>query len=226
MKKFFLGLMLSAFAVTISAQVKVSILGDSYSTFQGFNPEGHDIWYGKGRGNDVQNVEDTWWYKLIEDNGLNLEINNSWSGATICNTGYRGEDYSEKSFLTRSKSLGENPDLIFVFGGTNDAWANSPLGEFDGRDMYTVKPAIKAMLQNIKAAYPQALCMVIINTELSPEVENALIEGCEMETIPYVKLQNIDKQKGHPSIHGMKQISQQVWKATAPKLYESLRKTK
>ncbi|MCH5234060.1 MAG: hypothetical protein J1E16_02105 [Muribaculaceae bacterium] len=225
MKKYIL-LLLSVFiGLPLVAQVKVSILGDSYSTFEGCIPEGNEPWYGENIGNDVKNVEDTWWRQLIDDNGLTLELNNSWSGATICNTGYRGEDYTNRSFLTRSKNLGDNPDLIFVFGGTNDSWAGSPLGDKDGNDMYTVRPATKAMFQNIKSTYPDALCVAIINTELNGDVENAIVEACELENIPYVKLDSIDKQFGHPSINGMKQISKQVWKTTAPLLYSHLRKS-
>ena len=223
MKKTIVTSFILSLALTLSAQVKVSILGDSYSTYEGWNPEGSAIWYDKNHRNDVDNVNQTWWYQLIEDNGLALELNNSYSGATICNTGYNGADFSDRSFLTRSGNLGENPDLIFVFGGTNDAWAGSPIGEENGTDMYTVRPAAKAMFKNIKTNYPEALCVAIINTELSKDVENAIIEACEIEKVPYVKLESIDKQAGHPSINGMKQISHQVWKSTAPHLYEKLK---
>ena len=205
------------------AQVKVSILGDSYSTFEGCIPEGNEPWYGKDFGNDITEPSQTWWSQLIEDNGLVLELNNSWSGATICNTGYRGEDYTHRSFLTRADQLGQNPDLIFIFGGTNDAWAGSPLGEFDGTDMYTVRPAVPAMLKKVKSAYPDALVVFIINTELAEEVEDAIVKACDSESVQYVKLKDIDKQYGHPSVNGMKQISSQVWKATAPNLYNHLR---
>lgn len=223
MKRSLISVFLLSSLLTLSAQVKVSILGDSYSTYEGWNPAGQNIWYDKNYRNDVRNVEETWWWQLIDDNGLVLEKNNSWSGATICNTGYNGADYSDRSFLNRSALLGENPDLIFVFGGTNDDWAKSPLGEENGTDMYTVRPATKAMFKNIKASYPEALCVAIINTEMSKDVENAIIDACETEGIPYVKLKDIDKQAGHPSISGMKQISKQVWKSTAPLLYKKLK---
>lgn len=223
MKKYIISLFLIVTFFSLSAEVKVSILGDSYSTFDGWIPEGNEPWYGETIGNDVKDVKDTWWHRLIEDNGLVLELNNSWSGATICNTGYNGEDYTPRSFLTRSSDLGENPDLIFVFGGTNDSWAGSPLGETDGTDMFTLRPAAIAMFKNIKESYPNALCVAIINTELSEDVENAVINACEIENVPYVKLEGIDKQYGHPSINGMKQISRQVWKTSAPYLYNHLK---
>ena len=207
------------------AQVKVSVLGDSYSTFKDWVPEGYAIWYTPSRTNtDVKNVEETWWHRLIEDNGLQLELNNSWSGTTICHTGYNGEDCSDKSFLARSGNLGNNPDIIYVFGGTNDDWAGVPIGEADGTDLYSLRPAVKAMFANIKEKYPESLCIAIINTELRPEITAAITDGCDAEGIPYIRLHAIDKQSGHPSINGMKAISSQVWKETAPLLYQHLRK--
>lgn len=222
MKKQFLTFFCLFSLLSVSAEVKVSILGDSYSTYEGWVPKGHNTWYDSNHRNDVDSVNQTWWYQLIEDNGLVLDLNNSFSGATICNTGYNGADFSDRSFLTRADKLGENPDLIFVFGGTNDDWAKSPLGEADGNDMFTVRPATKAMFKKIKATYPDALVVAIINTEMGKDVENAIVEACAAENIPYVKLKNIDKQVGHPSINGMKQISDQVWKFTAPHLYKKL----
>ena len=79
------------------------------------------------------------------------------------------------------------------------------------------------MFKKIRATYPDALCIAIINTELSKEVEDAILEACDLESIPYVKLDAIDKQYGHPSVNGMKAIAGQVWKATAPHLYAKLR---
>ena len=58
--------------------LRVSILGDSYSTFQGYIPEGNAIWYGtekpysRNLENDVTRVDDTWWYQLINRHGLKL----------------------------------------------------------------------------------------------------------------------------------------------------------
>lgn len=46
MKKFFTFVVLMTLTVLASAQVKkVSILGDSYSTFTGMNPEGYAPFY-------------------------------------------------------------------------------------------------------------------------------------------------------------------------------------
>ena len=76
---------------------KVSILGDSYSTFEGcVANDTNEIWYFKAENpvrnkrNDVTKVEETWWHQLISSNkGFVLEKNNSYSGATICYSGYK-----------------------------------------------------------------------------------------------------------------------------------------
>lgn len=224
MKRLFIFTSLFLFALLLNAQVKFSVLGDSYSTFKDWIPAENETWYGAITGNDVQRVEDTWWYILGEKNGLELDLNNSWSGTTICHTGYRGEDCSDKSFLARSANLGENPDIIFVFGGTNDAWAKSPIGEYGGNDMFALRPAMAAMLDNITTHYPEALVVTIVNTELTPEVEESIINISKEKDVPYVKLEAIDKQRGHPSISGMNAIASQVWKTTAPLLYQKLKK--
>ena len=107
----------------------VSILGDSYSTFEGYvQPDTNFVWYLKtppeGRKTDMVSVRNTWWHQFIKENNYRLCVNNSFSGATICHTGYRSEDYSDRSFITRMKSLG-CPDIIFIFGATNDYWAKN-----------------------------------------------------------------------------------------------------
>ena len=58
-------------------------------------------------------------HKFIKENNYRLCVNNSFSGATICNTGYNQADYSDRSFITRMDKLG-CPDIIFIFGATND----------------------------------------------------------------------------------------------------------
>ena len=122
MRKIILLIAIICYATSATAQKKVSVLGDSYSTFEGFmTPSCNLSWYagedGKGKRNDVSRVEETWWHLLIKKQGWTLEANNSYSGATICFTGYRGEDYSDRSFITRMYNLG-NPDIILIFGGT------------------------------------------------------------------------------------------------------------
>lgn len=74
----------------LMAQVKqtVAVLGDSYSTFEGFIPKGYATWYSPTtppETTDVNKVEQTWWWQVIKEGGYKMGNINSYSGATICN---------------------------------------------------------------------------------------------------------------------------------------------
>lgn len=196
----------------------VAILGDSYSTFEGYIPEGYIAWYKpvppQGRVTDVTDVDQTWWRLLIEDCGYELETNNSYSGSTVCNTGYDGNDYSDRSFVNRIGLLG-NPDIIFVFGGTNDAWANSPVGEYvwsgwTPEQLYSYRPAAAAMMSGLKELYPQAEIVVIINDDIKEDIQTSTAAIADHYGLKHIQLQDIDKLSGHPSVKGMRQIADQV----------------
>lgn len=222
MKRLYSVCLLLAISCTVAlAQAKpsVSILGDSYSTFEGYlTPDTMDIWYFEGvqdaRRTDVKNVSETWWMQLIKKKNWKLEVNNSWSGSTICYTGYRDEDYSRRSFITRVPALG-SPDIILIFGGTNDSWANAPIGEFkysDWRraDLYTFRPAMACMLAKIKERYPTAEVYVISNDGLKPEITGSMEQICKHYDVPMIQLHDISKTAGHPNVQGMMQIAEQL----------------
>lgn len=209
----------------VAAQQKVSILGDSYSTFGGYvYPTTNKCWYngtdgGTEKQNDVKRVEQTWWYQLIHDHHYQLERNNSYSGSTVCLTGYRQEDFSDRAFITRLLNLG-NPDIIFVFGGTNDSWARSPIGDcqYEGwtrADLFCFRPAFCYLLHSLKQFYPDACIYNITNSELSVEIAKSMNEICRHYGIPNICLHHIDKQQGHPSVQGMAEISRQIWKVVS-----------
>lgn len=217
----FVLLMLPAFMAGALAQKKFSVLGDSYSTFYGcVTPDYNLCWYGlpnEKRENNVTKAEETWWRLLADGHGLQLERNNSYSGSTVCHTGYRKEDYSDRSFITRVHNLG-NPDIILVFGGTNDSWAGAPIGEFQYEgwtkaDLYGFRPAFAYLLASLKQLYPAVKIYNITNSELSEEVTSSMNEICRHYGITNIRLHDVEKQAGHPSIQGMKSICNQVWEA-------------
>ena len=96
MKKLFSLILICCVTTLVYAQqTRISILGDSYSTYEGYlTPDTNEIWYFKPENpqlhskNDVRTVEQTWWYQVIEKMNATLEVNNAFSGATICRTGY------------------------------------------------------------------------------------------------------------------------------------------
>ena len=221
MKRLFLALALAAVGtLSAPAQAKpvLSILGDSYSTFEGWlTPDTNLVWYTvppDTRRTDVKRVGETWWWQVLKRKGWKLEVNNSYSGSTICNTGYRDEDYTHESFVTRLANLG-SPDVIIIFGGTNDSWAGSPLGEFKYEDirradLYTFRPAMAYMLSRLQELYPTADLWFVSNDGLKESVTKSIHEICGHYGVQVIQLEGIDKKSGHPSVIGMQQIAEQV----------------
>lgn len=217
MKKLFLFVLLAVSTTVASAQArKVSILGDSYSTFKGFIPDHYAPFYPDAN-NDVKDVEQTWWSLYIKAKGYVLEKNDSWGGTTICGTGYFGRDASATSFMSRVDLLGD-PDIIFVFGGTNDAWARAPIGEYKyadwtREDCMSFRPAYARLLDALQKRYPDAQIYSILNSELQEEINESSREVCRHYGVQLIELHDIDKQNGHPSVSGMKSICDQLLEA-------------
>ncbi len=220
MKKFHFVLILSILNGLVcfsQNKTKVSILGDSYSTFEGYlNPDSNKTWYYKSAKNntDVTSVDQTWWDLFIKKNSYTLDVNNSFSGSTISNTGYRNQDYSDRSFIARMNQLGK-PDIIFIFGATNDSWANVPIGEYQYKGwtketLYTFRPAMAYMLSNISNVYPKAKIYFLLHSELKEEIIESVKVICKHFQVDCIELRDIDKKSGHPSIKGMQQISDQI----------------
>lgn len=214
-----LAMTLLAMTITAFAQHKsVSILGDSYSTYEGYlEPDTNYIWYfQKTRLNqtDVSDVTETWWHQFITANGYKLCRNNSLSGSTICNTGYNRQDVRNLSFIRRMDNLG-NPDIILIFGGTNDSWAKSPEGEYKysnwtAADLYNVRPAMAYMLDFITKRYPNVEIYFMLNSELDEVFNETAATICKHYNVPMLTLKDIDKQMGHPNKKGMAAIANQL----------------
>ena len=104
---------------------KVSILGDSISTFNGWSDSSKGGAYYPRTDCDVTSVDQTWWHRLIY-NYMNtgvFEKNISAGNTTIVQntTGDSGAYWYGWDFGTRVQQLGlGDPDVIMVFGGTND----------------------------------------------------------------------------------------------------------
>lgn len=203
----------------------VFILGDSYSTFKGYIPEGYCSFYSSDLHLNIGviSVEQTWWHQVLQNTNSNLTLNSSYSGTTICHTGYGGEDCSKtKSFIFRLNKLIDQDffknnkiDTFFIFGGTNDTWANSPLGKikYENRsqeDLFSVMPAFCHLIETVKTVCPDTRIITIANDILKPAIIDCFKEVTNHFGTELIILQNIAKQEGHPDVMGMKQISEQV----------------
>lgn len=203
----------------------VLIIGDSYSTFENYIPEGYGCFYKEGGRpqTDVTKVTETWWHPVIKEKGLTLVLNESWAGTTVGHAGYNNEDCSQtSSFIYRLEKLMENGffednriDTAFVFGGTNDHWAKTPLGEvkfedFTKEDLYLVLPAMCYLLRTLRKILPDADIFCVINTNLNPDMVAGFEAACEKYGVKKVVLKDVDKINGHPTIKGMQAITTQV----------------
>lgn len=199
----------------------VSILGDSYSTFENcMSPDSNYVWYFRTANpklTDVDRAEQTWWHRLLADTGMKLELNNSFSGSTISTHGYNGEDYSDRAFFNRVDHLGA-PDIILVFGATNDSWAGAQVGTYPPEgpldpktlDLDKFRPATAWMMQRMAELHPGTPVYFIVNTGLRPEITESILTLCRRYGVTPIVLTDIDKKAGHPTVLGMEQIASQV----------------
>lgn len=202
----------------------VLILGDSYSTYLGYIPEGYDYWYSdKIRPNNgVMSVDLTWWKKLMARVEGELVLNSSWSGTTICHTGWRGEDYSERSFVARLDKLIEEGffeknkiDTVLIYGGTNDSWIGVPMGEVmhDGvthEDLFKFAPAVCHLLDRAREALPKGRIIYVANGFFRPQILDAIRHATEMTNSEMLVLPEIDLNDGHPTAKGMTEIAEAI----------------
>lgn len=96
----------------------ISVLGDSITTYLGYIPDGFAYFYPYPTA-DLADVNQTWWMQFINHFGMNLLVNNSWSGSAVA-----GNASSAAHTMARLKYLyiGEiKPDVILIFMGANDA---------------------------------------------------------------------------------------------------------
>ncbi|MDR0894651.1 MAG: SGNH/GDSL hydrolase family protein [Prevotellaceae bacterium] len=219
MKKLYLLLIVALCAIPISfaqSSKSVSILGDSYSTFEGYIPPGNAGWYTTVpyHDTDVTSVTQTWWHRFIKESGYRLCVNNSFGGSTICHTGYNQEDYSDRSFIARMDNLG-CPDILFIYGATNDSWANVPLGAYKyagwtKEELYQFRPAMAYLLSHITERYINVDIYFLLNADLKPEIKEAVNTVCAHYNVPCIELTGLDLKSGHPSVKGMQQIYEQI----------------
>ena len=199
------------------------VMGDSYSTYAGYIPEGYAPYYGDTmpKGWEIESVDDTWWRQVAKKQGYNILLNDSWSGSTVCNS-LRPTDPKEYTFVRRiDKYISEGffekneVDTFFIFGLTNDSWRNCPIGEtkYDEKTEKDLDYALAAycyLVERIKSQKNIKRIVAIINDELKPEITDGTIALCKHYEIEYVMLHDLAKVQGHPNKLGMAQIAEQI----------------
>lgn len=121
----------------------ISILGDSISTYPGYsndaintnNTIGNNLFYYNGTNYGINSVNQTWWKQLADNTGLNILVNNSWSGSRVINNeaGANSAGYLRATQLhdNTGTNAGTSPDIIAIFIGINDFNYELPLGTYN-----------------------------------------------------------------------------------------------
>lgn len=203
---------------------KIVIFGDSYSTFEGHIPEGYASFYPREDNPTVSDVSCTWWKQLASQTASEILLNNSWSGTTICNTGYGGDCSKTTSFICRLGKVIDSGffeknavDRVFVFGGTNDSWTKNEVGnvqfaDWSDEDKRRVLPGISFFIHTLLGVMPKEKVHVVINGILREEIIRGMVEICEHYGVGYTRLTDVDILSGHPTYTGMTQIKDQILK--------------
>ncbi len=201
------------------------VIGDSYSAYEGYVPEGCLPHYGPSMENEIyRRVKDTdmWWYKLKEKVGGNLLLTAAASGSAIAYTGWDGYN-SDYSFIGRFEKLikegffeKNKVDTLFIFGGTNDYWIAGAKGEIK-RENITEKdkelqlPAVIYFFDLVRKTLPNTRVIVLVNDAIyEGELRTRIIEESRINAFECICLENIEKDDGHPTVKGMTEISNQI----------------
>lgn len=152
----------------------VSILGDSISTYSGFNPPGYAVFYDEDmqKRNGLNSVYDTWWAKVIQELHGHLCINNSYSGSRVSGIEFpAGCSHERIMHLHNSKCL---PDLILIYMGFNDFGYGvplrcAPLSNEGKTNLNHFEDAYHQMLTGLRFYYPNAkiICATLMRTTLN-----------------------------------------------------------
>lgn len=143
---------------------KVSILGDSISTFTGTMPADYNIYYPES--GDIPNAGQTWWGQLLANTGMVLCRNASSANTDVTGNSLALDGSAPGCSIRRIVDLkgtdGSNPDVIIIYMGINDFARSRTLGSFTSPGVQTegevmvFTDAYELMLQKIKALYPTA----------------------------------------------------------------------
>lgn len=215
---------------TPDSKVKVGIFGDSISTFKDCmcNADyGH--WYPCANpadaGKAVDKVEETWWYRLINEYMVDaeLDVNSSWEGTKVIShtrKGIRTGSYIAAGFIDRCKDF-VDPDYIFIHGGTNDKNQSTPLGTFDydkaisALDEYSFRPAYIKVIKTLQSRYKGVKIVIIIGDMLNgTEYGNSIKAIADHFSIPCVDFRPdypLEKDAGsHPNSPAFQKMAEKI----------------
>jgi len=129
---------------------KLSILGDSISTYKGVSDDSSansTLIYNPYYYRDPLPLNKTYWRLVMEQFGLTLCVNNSWSGGSL--SGRDNPDSGVNRANNLARDDGATPDVVIVFMGVNDLGRRIDISVFSADYEHT--------LMTIKHRYPTAI---------------------------------------------------------------------
>lgn len=158
---------------------KLSIMGDSISTYTGISNSvkynstigSNAVWY-PGNNSNFMDESYTYWGRLINDLGMELCVNNAWSGSRVY--GKSDADFKD-NILLRATQLDNsngtnnneaddiNPDVIVIYMGINDLHGDSP------RDINLYK-ALSAAGADTKAVMEEWMTKTIATADATTSI--------------------------------------------------------
>ncbi len=186
---------------------RFSVLGDSVSTFAGFNPAGYKMFY-QGENCVKAGISDknrTWWQRFINYFGGELLVNNSYAYSRVTQMPDTGNLFPSGCSRERTSTLHSGnvkPDVIVVQMGMGDWLGDVPVSgsvenyynEEIGKNMYgyvedeaSFSFAYDVMLNNIKTNYPHAeiWCCTLFTT--------CMLQNPEFDFFKQFKNKDIEK---------------------------------
>lgn len=172
---------INMFAINRFKGKKTSLVGDSLFTYQGSIPTGYETFYPQ---NDVQAIEDTYWFKLFKKLGAILETNASYSGSTVSRN-----TYGVTSLIGRLNAISTDTEVCLVPLGVNDYLRGFSLTEF--------KDHLATAFFHFRDKYPTTDFYYMIpfftstvtnGTYTFKQFVKACIDVCEENNISYVDM--------------------------------------
>ena len=146
----------------------------------------------------------------------------------MCNYDYVNY-YGQYSFIRRMDDLG-HPDVIFIFGATNDACAHNDdgpvvsLGDYIYSDwteeqLCDFRPALAYLFDHLKTRYPKAKLYFLLDMNLGTggvteirraEFLSSIHRIANHYDVDCIDLTGIHKSQWHPNAEGQKDIAEHV----------------
>lgn len=178
---------------------KLSILGDSISTFSGISNDAASTNNTIGNNKefypkfDIDKADETWWKQAADYANMEVLVNNSWSGSRVLKgPGFAYADRCIQLHDNTGMNDGTNPDVIAAYIGINDFIFGYTCGEFNTlADVYsnqtgyitpdTFAQAYAVMIHKMTVRYNDADIFVFTLPANGREINDTLLNAYNTE---------------------------------------------